>query len=194
MNDPSTLPYRETTRSSFMMVLAAGLFVIAVGSTISSSFVDAGVIAVIALIVAWFSSATYEPSGSSGRGNLGTRDHRPSRSQRVAPNSFVATSDRPDHAHREILEGASFDVLRTPGAGRSTSRNRANAGDARIAVVAASRSSRVTLGPVCAGRRSADVALRRSPRQTHLRTGLLPQMSAVLSSPGAPVERTPPRS
>jgi len=62
MNDPSTLPYRETTRSSFMMVLAAGLFVIAVGSTISSSFVDAGVIAVIALIVAWFSSATYEVS------------------------------------------------------------------------------------------------------------------------------------
>jgi len=45
-----------------MMVLAAGLFVIAVGATISSSFVDAGVMAVIALIVAWFSSATYEVS------------------------------------------------------------------------------------------------------------------------------------
>lgn len=59
MNDPSNLPYRETTRSPFMIVLAAGLLAIAVGATISSSFLLAGVIAATALIVAWFSSATY---------------------------------------------------------------------------------------------------------------------------------------
>jgi len=62
MNEPSTLPYRETTRSSFLMGLAAGLLAIALGVAISSSFLLAGVIAATAMIVAWFSSATYEVS------------------------------------------------------------------------------------------------------------------------------------
>jgi len=44
------------------MGLAAGLLAIALGVAISSSFLLAGVIAATAMIVAWFSSATYEVS------------------------------------------------------------------------------------------------------------------------------------
>jgi hypothetical protein len=60
--DPTTLVYSEKMRSTFMIVLGAGLTAVAIGLAVFQEFATAAIVALAAALSCWYSIAKYEVS------------------------------------------------------------------------------------------------------------------------------------